>query len=160
MKGSILTATIMTMYSPFCNISSIVWTGWDVAARVLKISQNVMSIRMPRATVGRHLGMFIFTVRFVFKCQISQYLEQNISVPVLPRNQTFETLCLHIWTENKTFISLVGHNASAVVQTGSQPDWRVRCSPWHYSNSLSFADNTTFIPRITVLPEACSRPSS
>jgi len=48
------------MYSPLCNISSIVWTGRDVAVRVTKISQNVMSIRMPRATVGRHLGISIF----------------------------------------------------------------------------------------------------
>jgi len=84
---------------------------------------------MPRATVGRHLGISIFTVRFVFKYQMSQYIEQNISVPFLPRNQTFETLRLLIWTEDKTFRSLVGHNASAVVQTGSQLDWRVRCSP-------------------------------
>ena len=61
MKGTILTVTIMTMYSPLCNISSIVWTGWDVAARVMKISQNIMSRRTPRATVGRHLGISIFT---------------------------------------------------------------------------------------------------
>jgi hypothetical protein len=99
----------------------------------MKISQNVILMRMPCATVGRHFGISIFTVLYVFKYQISQYLEQNISlnisVPLLPRNQTSATLCLHMRTEDKTLRSLVGRNASAVVQTGSQADWRVRCSP-------------------------------
>jgi hypothetical protein len=94
------------------------------------ISQNVIFISMPCATVGRYLGIFILTLRFVFKYQISQYLGQNISVPFLHHNQTSDTLWLHIRTEDKTFRSLVGRSASAMVQTGSQPHWRVRFSPW------------------------------
>jgi hypothetical protein len=82
-----------------------------VVARGMKISQNVISIKMPCATVVRLLGLFIFTVRFVFKYQVSQYLEQNISVPFLPYNQTSETLCLHLRTEDETLRSLVGRTA-------------------------------------------------
>ena len=95
----------------------------------MKISKNVKSTRMLCATVGRHLRLSIFAVRLVFKCQISQYLDQNISVPFLPYNQTSDTLGLHMWTKGKSLRSLVGRTASAVVQTGSQTDWRVRCSP-------------------------------